>query len=169
VRHKILVGLNNTLTSWEALETALEYAARFKTDVVAVFVESPFWNPGPMAVAMYEQVVARHAEHLADEHGVSIAFRIRHGFPAHTLAQQARILGCDLVLVGHTDDTVLRRWWNGSLSEQLRNELEHQHNPVSVVVARTGRVLELDEPPPSRSHTTNRGESRPPAGENVRE
>ena len=148
MRHKILVGLNNTPNSWGTLETALEYAARFETDVVAVLVESPFWNPGPMAAATYEQVVQRHAEHLAAKHGVNLVFRIRHGFPAHTLAEQSRILGCDLVLVGHTDDTVLRRWWSGSLSERLRHEIDRHKVCCRVLVARTGRVLDLDEPPP---------------------
>lgn len=148
MRHKILVGLNNTLNSWDTLETALAYAARFETDVVAVLVESPFWNPGPMAVTMHEQVVQRHAEHLSAKHRVNLTFRIRHGFPAHTLAEQARILGCDLVLVGHTNDTVLRRWWSGSLSERLRHELHCKGTSCRVVVTRTGRVLELDEPPP---------------------
>ena len=101
MRHKILVGLNNTPNSWGTLETALEYASRFETDVVAVLVESPFWNPGPMAVATYEQVVQRHAEHLAAEHSVNLIFRIRHGFPAHTLAEQSpklhdeNIAACD--------------------------------------------------------------------------
>jgi nucleotide-binding universal stress UspA family protein len=148
VRHKILVGLNSSPSSWDTLETTLEYAGRFKADVVAVLVESPFWNPGPMAVAMYEQVVQRHAEHLAAKHGVGLTLRIRHGFPAHTLAEQARILGCDLVLVGHTDDTVLRRWWSGSLSERLKHELSNHRALCKVVVARTGRVLDLDEAPP---------------------
>ncbi len=160
MRHKILVGLNNTLNSWETLETALEYAARFSTDVVAVLVESPFWNPGPMAVAMYEQVMQRHADHLAAKHGVGVTFRVRHGFPAHTLAEQARILGCDLVLVGHTDDTVLRRWWSGSLSERLRHELHHHRAGCRVVVARTGRVLELDEPPPQQADSPVQEETR---------
>jgi nucleotide-binding universal stress UspA family protein len=144
MRHKILVGLNNTLNSWQTLEVALHYAARFKADIVGVLVESPFWSPPPMGAHSFEAVVQRHAERLAREYGVSLDFRIRHGYPAHTLAEQARLCGCDLVLLGHTDDTLLRRWWSGSLSERVRHEA-----PCQVLVVRTGQMLDLDEAPPA--------------------
>lgn len=143
MRHKILVGLNDTANSWQTLTMALEYAKRFGAGVVGVFVESPFWSPGPLAIATTENVVRRHAEQIAAEYGVALEFRVRHGFPAHTLAEQARLLGCDLVLLGHTDDTVLRRWWSGSLSEQVRRKA-----PCHVLVARTGQVLDLEQAPP---------------------
>jgi len=86
----------------------------------------------------------RNAQRLASQHNVPFQFRVRHGYPAHTIVEQARLLGCDLVLLGHTDSTVLRRWLTGSLSELIRHDA-----PCRVVVAGTGQVLDLDEAPPA--------------------
>jgi nucleotide-binding universal stress UspA family protein len=143
MRHKVLVGLNDSLNSWQTLEEALHYAAVFKADVVGVLVETPFWSPPPMGARAFEEVVRRHAERLAREYSVSLDFRVRHGYPAHTLAEQAKLCGCDLVLLGHTDDAPLRRWWSGSLSERVRKEAL-----CRVMVVRTGQVINLDEAPP---------------------
>jgi nucleotide-binding universal stress UspA family protein len=143
MHNKILVGLNGTESSWQALQTAFQYSQRFKTETVGLLVESPFWSPPPMGAHAFEASIERHARDLALQHAVVLEFRVRHGYPAHTIAEQARVLGCDLVLLGHTDSTVLRRWLTGSLSELLRHEA-----PCRVVVAGTGEVLELDEAPP---------------------
>jgi nucleotide-binding universal stress UspA family protein len=149
MRHKILVGIDDTQNSWYTLETALKYASRFGATVVGILVESPFWSPPPMGAVAFESGVRRHAERLSAEHGVTLTFLVRHGYPAHTIAEQARLLGCDLVLLGHTDDTVLRRWWSGSLSDLVRVQA-----PCRVLVVRTGQVLELDQaPPPSHAST----------------
>jgi nucleotide-binding universal stress UspA family protein len=143
MHHKVLVGLNNTASSWQALETALEYAAKFRADTVGLLVESPFWSPPPIGAAAFESTVERNARSIAIQYGVPFEFRVRHGYPAHTIVEQARVLGCDLVLLGHTDSTVLRRWLTGSLSDLIRHDA-----PCRVVVAGTGQVLDLDEAPP---------------------
>lgn len=142
--HKILVGLDGTVGSWHALECALVYANRIGATVVGLFVESPLWTPPDIGRGAFETIVRTKAEHLAQTYHVPLDFRVRHGYPAHTIAEQARILGCDLVVLGHCDDNVLRHWLTGSVSQLVRHEA-----PCRVVVARSGQVLDLDQKPPA--------------------
>jgi nucleotide-binding universal stress UspA family protein len=142
MHHKILVGLDNRPSSWHAFECALTYAARHGATVVGLVVESPLWMPPHSVRHAHEDTIRVHAEGLARAQGVPLEFRVRHGYPAHTIAEQARLLGCDVVVLGHTDHAVLRRWLTGSISDLVRHEA-----PCRVVVLHTGEILDLDEAP----------------------
>jgi nucleotide-binding universal stress UspA family protein len=143
MHHRILVGLDGSESSFHALNCALAHAQRIGGQVVGLFVESPLWTPPEIGKRAFETVLRRDAEHLAKQHNVPLEFRVRHGYPAHTIADQARLLGCELVVLGHTDETVLRRWLTGSVSQLVRYEA-----PCRVVVIRSGEVVELEGAPP---------------------
>ena len=49
---------------------------------------------------------------------------------AHDIAALAREIGADLIVLGHRDQSVLARLWNGSVGQQLI-----AHAPCSVLVA----------------------------------
>jgi nucleotide-binding universal stress UspA family protein len=142
MHHKILIGLDNGPSSWHAFERALTYAARNGASAVGLVVESPLWTPPESNRYSHEAAIRVHAEGLAQRHGVPLEYRVRHGYPAHTIAEQARLLGCDLVVLGHTDHAMLRRWLTGSVSDLVRHEAH-----CRVVVVHTGEVLDLDEAP----------------------
>lgn len=120
--HIVLVGLDGSAGSWNAYEEALSLAAERGERVVGVLVESPLWSPPPMGRAALEHCVRARAYQLAKRHGVPFEFRVRHGYPAHTLAQQAMVLGADLVVIGHTDHMVWRRWFTPCVSALVRHE-----------------------------------------------
>jgi nucleotide-binding universal stress UspA family protein len=140
----ILVGLDGTNSSFHALECALDYARRLGGRVVGLFVESPLWTPPDIGKQAFEAVLRHDALRLARQYDVPLEFRVRHGYPAHTIADQARLLGCALVVLGHTDETVLRRWLTGSVSELVCYEA-----PCRVVVVRSGQVMDLATRPPT--------------------
>jgi nucleotide-binding universal stress UspA family protein len=138
-----LVGLDNSPGSWHAFEKTLAYAARVHARVVGLFVEAPHWRPPAAGKSAEEESVRINATRMANLQGVPFEYRVRHGYAASTIAGQARLLGCDLVVLGHAGDALLRRWLTTSVS----NLVAHQA-PCRVVVVRTGQVLDFDQAPP---------------------
>ncbi len=61
---------------------------------------------------------------LLEEHGVAATGYIRCGQPARQIAQLARELGVDLVVVGHERRGPLARWWQGSVGASLIDLLD---------------------------------------------
>jgi nucleotide-binding universal stress UspA family protein len=61
---------------------------------------------------------------LLEEHGVAATGYIRSGQPARQIAQLARELGVDLVVVGHERRGPLARWWQGSVGASLIDLLD---------------------------------------------
>jgi nucleotide-binding universal stress UspA family protein len=137
---KILVGVDATPAAWCALDEALRFAQQTKALVVALLVESPFWSPPPMGRSAFEAAVQAFTERKAASYGVPLAFRVRRGFPAHTIAEQARLLQCDLVVLGHAERGRLAHWLDACVSDLVRYEA-----PCRVVVVHTGEMLALDE------------------------
>ena len=139
MHRKILVGINSSPSARHAFVCTLRYAAAVQAEVVGLLVESPFWNPPRYGRQEFESVVQINAERLARQFGVPFEFRMRHGYPAHTIAEQARLLNCDLVVLGHADDSPMHRWLTASVSELVRHETACQ-----VMVIRTGQVVDIE-------------------------
>ncbi|HVC81339.1 MAG TPA: universal stress protein [Chloroflexota bacterium] len=139
MHHKILAGINSSPSARHAFVCTLRYAAAVQAEVVGLLVESPFWNPPRYGRQEFESAVQINAERLARQYGVPFAFKVRRGYPARTIAEQARILSCDLVVLGHAHDSHLHRWLTASVSELVRHETSCQ-----VMVIRTGQVIDID-------------------------
>jgi nucleotide-binding universal stress UspA family protein len=88
----------------------------------------------------FETALQALAEPKAASYGVPLEFRIRRGFPAHTIAEQARLLRCDLAVLGHAERGRLAHWLNACVSDPVRYEA-----PCRVVVGHAGETLTLDE------------------------
>jgi nucleotide-binding universal stress UspA family protein len=117
MQNTILVGLNATSGSWYALERALSEAPAHEARVVALFVEPPGWTPPLPDRKVYEALLRVAAEETAHRHHVPLEFRVRRGFPARTIADQARLLGSVMIVLGHTDDSAFHRWLTASVSQ----------------------------------------------------
>lgn len=61
---------------------------------------------------------------LLEEHGVTATGYVRCGQPARQIAQLARELEVDLVVVGHERRGPLARWWQGSVGASLIDLLD---------------------------------------------
>jgi nucleotide-binding universal stress UspA family protein len=135
----VLVGLNGSSGSWRAFAYAVQHAKVNGARLTGLFVESPFWSPPPMGRQAFERMIVRLATTRAEYAGVPFRLRIRSGFPAHTIVAQAGVVPCDLIVLGHTGDALLCRWWSGSLSQLVQDMA-----PCSVVVVREGVESALD-------------------------
>lgn len=60
--------------------------------------------------------------------------------PAHAIADMARQIGADLIVIGHREQGILARLWQGSVGQQLI-----AHAPCSVLVAIASRADSLSD------------------------
>jgi nucleotide-binding universal stress UspA family protein len=135
----LLVGLDGSAGSWHAYEQAVSYAKHAGAMLIGILAESPFWAPPPMGQRAFERMIAHIAAALARQHGVPFEFHVRLDYPAHAIVAEARVLHCDLIVLGHTSDDAVRRWYAGSVSARVALTA-----PCDVVVVRGGDVAELD-------------------------
>jgi hypothetical protein len=98
-------------------------------------VESPLWIPPPMGCYAFEAVMRAYAERLSRRFHTPVEFRVRRGFPARTIVEQARLLGCDLIVLGHASDAPVHRWLTGSTARLVR-----QQAPCTVLVVRRNQA-----------------------------
>jgi len=151
MHQRILVGVNNTVGSRCALKQAMEFAGPFGARITALFAESPLWTPPPMGRYAFEAMMRSYAERLSRQFHTSVEFRVRRGFPARTIAEQARLLGCDLIVLGHADDAPLHRWLTSSTARLVRYQA-----PCPILVVQNDRTsgaapLLVREPQPLSS------------------
>lgn len=71
----------------------------------------------------YEEILAEGARRLR-ELGFSPVTRIELGSPAQQIGVVAREIGADLVIVGHRRQGALARWWFGSTSSYLIDNVD---------------------------------------------
>jgi nucleotide-binding universal stress UspA family protein len=135
----ILAGINSSPSARHALGCTLRYAAEVQAHVVGLLVESPFWKGPRYGKQEFKSAVQINAERLARQYGVPFEFRTRRGHPAHTIADQARLLGCDLVVLGHAYNSPIHRWLTASVSDLVRHEA-----PCRVVVIGTDDVITIE-------------------------
>lgn len=78
------------------------------------------------------QALLTEAEEL-ESRGVKVATKVLEGNPVDEISAYAKRTGADLVVIGHADKGLLRRWFEGSTGAQLIRDL-----PCSLLIA-TGR------------------------------
>jgi nucleotide-binding universal stress UspA family protein len=136
----IVVGLDGSGSSWDALCWAVGEAVRIKGTVVAVYVTPLAVGAAAFGVALdyagIEQAREQGAAELkadatsrAHEVGVALRFVTVHGDVTHALTNVARELNANLLVVGRSAKILHRL--AGSLSHRLTSRSDA---PVVVVV-----------------------------------
>src|SRR5262249_11670884 len=89
-------------------------------------------NCGVMAAQNeeYKALLKRAVERLK-QMGIEPKARLVQGEPTPTIAAVAKEIGADLVVVGHSNEGFLSRWWSGSKQDYLSD-----HVNCSIVIAR---------------------------------
>jgi nucleotide-binding universal stress UspA family protein len=117
---RVLVGLDGSAGSWQALDRALVIARDNHAALVGLFVEMPFWNPPLIGRDVFKQMLFRTARARATSEAIRLEMRAHRGYPAETIVREAAVLGCDLIVLGHTSDSALRRLYCGSVSQLVQ-------------------------------------------------
>jgi nucleotide-binding universal stress UspA family protein len=136
----IVVGLDDSSSSWDAFGWAAGEAVRIHGTVVAVNV-APFieaaggfgvlydWAGAVRARREFVDELKTEAARRGNELGVAVSFVTEYGDPAHALTDVARGLHASLIVVGRSAKTF--HHLAGSLSHRLTSRNDA---PVVVVV-----------------------------------
>jgi len=136
-----LLAFDGTREGYEALHEATELAKRIGATVhlVSCIHLSPgaLMAEGAVAGSLFDLEAADMSQVLNDgiaalkRDGLAVESSLCHGLsPALDIATLATEIGADLIVIGHRDQGLLSRLWNGSVGQQLL-----AHAPCSVLVA----------------------------------
>lgn len=98
--------------------------------VVGELIESGYGSQVPVVAAEEYDGMAESGQKLVAKAGVEAERRVAWGAPAHTIVQEAKESGCDLIVLGHHGGG-LRSLLLGSVARQVIDEAE-----CSVLVVR---------------------------------
>lgn len=135
----ILVGYDGSKGSQLALRRAVVLAREYGARLTALWVREPLPRytdlPGEPeseveAAEEYFQERQKEVAQMAAEHGLAITCETRRGHPAKTIVQVAVELGCDLIVVGHSDHSEL---WGRLLGDTADRISDHAHCSVLIV------------------------------------
>lgn len=137
----ILLAYDGSREGRLALREGAEVAAacRAKTCLLAVLDLAPEIALGEgfdaghavdRDIARYREILEQGVERLRNR-GLAVEGRMVQGQPSERIADVAREIGADLIVVGHRNLSRLARWWQGaSVSASLLEQA-----PCSVLVA----------------------------------
>jgi nucleotide-binding universal stress UspA family protein len=136
---RILLPTDGSATAIEATEVAVGIAKRFGAELVAIFVDpAPAFDPLEESMLEASEGVhhTRAGLHVAEvsgkKNGVSVRSVIEVGATAHAILDTAREQECDLIVIGNTGRTGLKRLMLGSVAEAVVRDAEV---PVLVIKA----------------------------------
>ncbi len=122
--HRIVCPVDFSPASAKALETAIEYARAFKSEVHAIHVYqlSAYASPSSdLARDLETQVRAELDKFLGgfQTHGVPIKTGLRMGVPYVEIVDAARDAGAELIVMGTTGKTGIQHLLLGSVAERV--------------------------------------------------
>ena len=138
--HKILVGLDGSAGSMRAMEVAAALAREFGAALHALSVIEPAAryagtvgevNEEREAAEAFMGQVQERARQIAAEHGVRVETKTVHGHAAHTLAEQTRTGGYDLLVLGHSGHSGVWGSFLGTTADKVS-----RHAACSVLIVR---------------------------------
>ncbi|MGB6872235.1 MAG: universal stress protein [Acidobacteriaceae bacterium] len=124
----ILVGDNGTSTAEHAVSVALFLARELNSRVIVLGVVTPpsaesqaegYGMDDPAKARALLQEKFSVLKRTADEEGISLETHIVDGDPEKNIETFADRESVDLIVVGHRDVNRVRRWLEGSTSEDL--------------------------------------------------
>jgi nucleotide-binding universal stress UspA family protein len=119
---RIVLALDDSPPSLAALDVAIDLAAGWHAEIIAVFVhESP---------SDAQEAVADHAAAVARDAGVAFVEVHLKGQPFEAVLEEARRRDADLIVVGRSDR---RRPGSPHVGSQTEHVLEFTDRPVLVV------------------------------------
>lgn len=137
---KVLVAVDGSAGSKTALQRAVRLASEAEASLHALAVEDHL----PKYVATIDEFegareekdaffagVMEEARHVAAEHNVTLATEVTIGQAAQMIAQRAKQLGVDLIVIGHCGHSGV---W-GNLLGSTAHKVAH-HAPCDVLIVR---------------------------------
>jgi nucleotide-binding universal stress UspA family protein len=142
---KIVVGFDGSQCARAALDQALALAKESGAELTTLWVREPLPHLSDLPGEYEEEVEAAESgggrygeirkatEELAAQHGVTVRSEVRRGNPAKTILKYAEQTGCDLIVIGHADQSEL---WGRLLGDTADRIADHAHCSVLIVKRR---------------------------------
>ena len=135
---KIVVAYDGSEPADKAFEYALEFAAKFSSEIeVAGVLRPPEFGGSAEAAAMIEDgrrhflEQTRALQERADRAGITVHCHSLVGHPGDQIVRYAAEVGAGLVVLGYRGKSLVQRWLTGSTAKQV---MSHAH--CSVLIAR---------------------------------
>jgi nucleotide-binding universal stress UspA family protein len=137
---RILVGYDGSQGSRAALAAALDLAAESRGTITVITVQHQLPGYDAISADLDEEPDAEGAEagRLANEiqaaasdHKIEVKIQVAAGHPAHEIAEAAKRIDADLVVVGHSGHSGLWGSFLGATTERVS-----RYAPCSVLIVR---------------------------------
>ncbi|MDR3348177.1 MAG: universal stress protein [Acidaminococcales bacterium] len=141
---KILVPVDGSEPSWQALKYAAEIGAKFESELLVAHIVQPFYNASLLALPIdsgllamqmddlkknAESVLAAAKEKLAP-YSVKVATKLETGHPSERILKIASETGCDAIVIGSRGLSGIAEFVLGSVSS---NVSQYANVPVLIV------------------------------------
>ena len=124
---RILVAYDGSEQAGKAFRVALEIAEKFGAEVIVLSVAT---LPEPPEAVETEAVIENAREHytgafaalragVSSSPSMSIRHEIRIGHAAEQILHMASEENVDMIVMGHTGKSMIRRWLLGSVSKRV--------------------------------------------------
>ena len=134
---KLLVPVDGSLGSFNALDVAIDMANAIKADVAILTVvhvmPAPSWHVDPemksptdsveLSSKMGDQIISM-AKIKAEKIEGKAEFHNLKGYPSDTIVEQAKALGCDCIVIGSRGLSGIEKLFLGSVSSQVAQTAE---------------------------------------------
>jgi nucleotide-binding universal stress UspA family protein len=137
--HKILVGIDGSPASEKALAAAVDLAAHYQADLIAISVAEV-----PQVVGLVDEVdelrqsaeaqlreIGAAAVEYARSRGVAMRSVVVRGHAADAIVRYAESEGVNLIVLGQHGHSRISRFFLGSTTDRVS-----EHSPCSVMIVK---------------------------------
>jgi len=137
--HKILVAIDGSPASEKALATAVDLAARYQADLIAISVAEV-----PQVVGLVDEVeelrqsaeaqlreIGAAAVEYARSRGVAMRSVVMRGHATDAIVRYAESQGVNLIVLGQHGHSRISRFFLGSTTDRVS-----EHSPCSVMIVK---------------------------------
>lgn len=148
---KILVPMDGSEPSCQALEYAQMIGEKFNSELLICHIIQPFYNAGFLAIpvdnnlltsqmeemkANAKKILDSAKEKLAD-YPAAIDIKVETGHPSERILSLATEEGCDVIVIGSRGLSGIAEFVLGSVSSNVS-----QYAKIPVLIVKTGKVKE---------------------------
>ncbi|MDR2006276.1 MAG: universal stress protein [Acidaminococcales bacterium] len=148
---KILVPVDGSEPSWQALKYAAEIGVKFESELFVVHIIQPFYNAGLLALPIdsglltmqmddikknAEAILAAAKEKLTP-YSLKVTTKIETGHPSERILKTAEEAGCDAIVIGSRGLSGIAEFVLGSVSSNVS-----QYAKIPVLIVKSDKKTE---------------------------
>ncbi len=143
---KILVPIDGSDASWNALDYASQIGAKFSSELLVINVVQPFYNAGFFALPMDSGLLASQMDEMKEnaqnilntvnerigDYPAAITTKVETGHPSEQIIKVAQKEGCDTIVIGSRGLSGVAEFVLGSVSSTVA-----QYAKIPVIIVKS--------------------------------